>query len=259
MMIERFLAVKYVSICVNVSRKEGLEGCMVRYAAGNVLRKYGLGVIDLRKPVCFKVPWFYVRMERCIRRNHLEGVGVEEWCDSKSVMKIIEAKEEMEVIGGLTKDLAWMAVHGCLPTREFQKKRSLINSEICEREGCGRNENIPHVFWECLYAKEVWWKMGKMIKGLTGVQLLTFHMMLYGLCDIDKKQSQILWLIVNCIKEVLWDVRNILVFNKTGITVAECVNMIRGKLFLYVLSDQNRLGTVDSEGIWKYKKWKFWI
>ncbi|OCT56552.1 hypothetical protein XELAEV_18004693mg [Xenopus laevis] len=156
-------------------------------------------------------------MERSIRRNHLEGIAVEEWRDSKSLMKIIEAKEEIEVIGGLTveecekvwswvnekslinrqKDLARMAVHGCLPTREFQRKRRLI--EICERE---RGVGGMKIFLMCF---------GNVCtqKKLKGVQLLTFNMMLYGLCDIDKKPSQILWLIVNCIKEVLWDIRNI--------------------------------------------------
>ncbi|OCT88169.1 hypothetical protein XELAEV_18016795mg [Xenopus laevis] len=150
--IERFLAVKYVSICVKLSLKEGL----VRYAAGNVLRKYGLCEVNLSKPVCFKSPWFYVRVDRCIRRNNLEYVVVKVWCENKNVLKLVEEREEMERIGGLTeneneskkvwnmvneknltnrqKDLAWMAVHGCLLTREFQRRRGLVEREICERE-----------------------------------------------------------------------------------------------------------------------------
>ncbi|OCT78691.1 hypothetical protein XELAEV_18029778mg [Xenopus laevis] len=246
--IERFLAVKYLSL------KEGLSGCMVRYAAGNVLRKYGLCEVNLSKPVCFKSLWFYVRVDRCIRRNNLENVVVKDWCENNNVLKLVEEREEMERIGGLTeneskkvwnmvneknltnrqKDLAWMAVHGCLPTREFQRRRGLVEREICEREVSGKIENITHVFWNCMYAKEVWKRMGKMMKELTGVQILTFNMTLYGLCNIEGKQARILWLLVNCVKEVLWDVQNILIFNKTVIEVNECVNMIRGKLFLYV-------------------------
>ncbi|OCT93502.1 hypothetical protein XELAEV_18011179mg [Xenopus laevis] len=106
-----------------------------------------------------------------------------------------------------------------------------------------------------MYAKEVWKRMGKLMKELTGVQILTFNMMSYGLCNIEGKQARILWLLVSCVKEVLWDVRNILIFNKTVIEVNECVNMIRGKLFLYVLCDQKTFGKIDAQGIWKFKKW----
>lgn len=64
--IERFLIVRYVSICVKLSMQKSLKGRMVRYAAGSVLRKWKLGDVDLKSPVCFGAPWFYVRIESSI-------------------------------------------------------------------------------------------------------------------------------------------------------------------------------------------------
>lgn len=111
-------------------------------------------------------------------------------------MDLIGKKEVMELIGSLSenecenvwrrvcsKDLvnwqkavAWMAVHECLPTREFQRRRRMVDSEVCPREGCGQCENVYHLFWGCKFAKEVWKNMGKLIEGLTGIKRITYEM-----------------------------------------------------------------------------------
>ncbi|OCT59565.1 hypothetical protein XELAEV_18000987mg [Xenopus laevis] len=224
--VELFLAVKYVSMCVNLSKKESLAGCMVRYVGGSVLRRYGLCTVDLRKPVCFEAPWFYVRVGRCIRRNGLES-----------------------------ENLAWMCVKSCLPTRVFQRRRNLINNEQCPRETCGGTEHIPHIFWECGYAKEVWSRLKKLIKGLTDVECLTYEMVMFGLCGLNHDKARVLWFLVNCVKETLWDSRNLYVFKQCEINVNDCIGLIWARLFLYVISDKRKLG-YDAEGIWKTKKWK---
>ncbi|OCT91045.1 hypothetical protein XELAEV_180196641mg, partial [Xenopus laevis] len=268
--VERFLSLKYVSLCVKISKRENLNGCMIRYAAGNVLRKYGLGVIDRTKPVCFNAPWFYIRIERCIRRNCLESVTDKEWMEKKKVNEILSMREEMIEIGGLTvkesktawenvckkevinrqKDLAWMCVQGCVPTRVFQRRRRLVNSEQCPREGCDKVETIVHLLWECEYAKGVWRRMGKLIKGITGIEFLTYNMMMFGLGVCNKEMANVLWYIMCCVKEALWDTRNVCVFKNQMIDVENCAAMIRSKLFLYVLSDRKHLGN-EAEGIWK--------
>ncbi|OCT66070.1 hypothetical protein XELAEV_18042324mg [Xenopus laevis] len=255
---------------------------MLRYVAGNSLRKYRLGEVDLRKPVCFQTPWFYVRIERCVRRYELKDVKKEEWFESKKVLGMLEARQEMEVVGGLNeeeskklwknvnvkelsnrqKDMCWLTVHKCLPTREFQRRRRVVDSEVCPREGCRIVENVNHVLWECGFAKNVWRKLGYFVVGLTGVQFLTLNMFLFGLCDVKsmtKQQERVLWLLMGCVKEVLWDVRNILVFRKEVISVRDCIGMICGKLYVYGIRDKKTLGLENAEGIWKFKKWKSWL
>ncbi|OCT68824.1 hypothetical protein XELAEV_18040122mg [Xenopus laevis] len=228
---------------------------MTRYVSGSVLRKHGLREVDLRKPVCFNSPWFYVRLERCIRRNNLNGISSELWCESKEIMKILKTRQEMEDVCGLTvseskkvwenanskflvnrqKDLVWMSVHGCLHTRVFQRRRKLVN------------------------------KNGE----LTAIESFSYSLMFYGLGNLSEEKSRILWCIVNCIKEALWDTRNMCVFHNVQFDENACVGLVRSRIFLYVLWDRKRLGNEaegiwkykkwKSEGIWKYKKWKSWI
>lgn len=276
--IETFLVVKYVSMCARLSEKENVAGCMVKYACGSVLRKYKLCEIDLRKPVCFVAPWFYVRIERCMRRYGLQDVKRDKWCESKKVMQILKEREEMEGIGGLRvaeckkvwknvcckgvdnrqKDIAWMGVHGCLPTREFQRRRRFVDSEVCPRLGCRGIERVVHVFWECRYAKKVWKRMEKMIEGLTGVNSVTYEMVLYGLCDLGRNEERLLWIVVNCIKECLWDVRNILIFKQEVVKVKECVAMVRGRIYNYAYYDYKKLGEKDARKLWILEEWKQW-
>lgn len=70
--IERFFVLRYVSMCVKLSKKDSLADCMVRYAAGSVLRKWKLEYVDLRRHVCFGALWFYMRIERSIRKFSLQ-------------------------------------------------------------------------------------------------------------------------------------------------------------------------------------------
>lgn len=155
-------------------------------------------------------------------------------------------------------DVAWMAAHRCLPTREFQRRRRLIDSEVCPREGCRRVESVDHLFWGCGYANEVWKGMVKMIKGLTGVENVSFEMMMFGLCAVGKSEKRTLWLLANCVKESLWDVRNILIFRKEEVTVRGCVSMIHGRLYAFAYGDIKKMGYEVAEKIWWFDGWKEW-
>ncbi|OCT86411.1 hypothetical protein XELAEV_18020093mg [Xenopus laevis] len=265
-------------MCVNLSKKESLTWVCGEICWGSVLRRYGLCTVGLRKPVCFEAPWFYVRAGRCIRRNGLESVSPEFWYESKRVLSLLDAKEEMEGVDGLTfdeskivwknvcnkeltnrqKDLAWMCVKSCLPTRVFQRRRSFINNDKCPRETCGGTEHIPHIFWECGYAKEVKSCLKNLIKGLTDIECLKYEMVMFGLCGLNHDKARVLWFLVNCVKETLWDSRNLYVFKKCEINVNDCTGLVWARLFLYVISDKRKLG-YDAEGIWKTKKWKSWF
>ena len=228
--------------------------------------------------MCFNPPWFYVRIERGIRRYGLESASKEAWCECKKVLKMMDGREDLEIIGGLSeakservwrnvcvsdltnrqKDVAWMIVHGCLPTRVFQRRRRLVDSEVCPREGCIGCEDVVHLLWRCVFAKKVWRKMGGLIKGLTGVEDLTYEMVVYGLCDLGDEKMRLFWLLVNCVKECLWDVRNILVFRSEVVSVKECAAMIRGRLYFYGLCDVKQLGLPRAQETWCFRQWKYW-
>lgn len=244
-----------------------------------MLRKCKLLEYDLRKPVCFNPPWFYVRVERGIRRFGLENVSKELWCECKKVLRMVDGKEELEIIGGLSEfeseevwrnvcikdltnrqmDVAWMIVHGCLPTRVFQRRRRLVDSEVCPREGCRGYEDVVHLLWKCEFAMKVWSRMRGLIKVLTWVEGITYEMIVYGLCNLGETKRRVLWLLVNCVKECLWDVRNILVFKSEKVSVKECAAMIRGRLYFYGLCDIKNFGSVKAQEIWCFRHWKYWV
>lgn len=139
----------------------------------------------------------------------------EVWCESRKLMGMLEGRESLEVIGGLSevqikrvwknlcdmdlvnrqKDVAWMAVHRCLLTREFQRRRGLIVRCI-RREGCRRVENVEHLFWECGFAKRVWKNLMKMVKGLTGMGRVILEMMMFELCKLGKNEEMFLLMLV---------------------------------------------------------------
>lgn len=50
-----------------------------------------------------------------------------------------------------------------------------------------------------------------MCEELTGVKGLTYEAVLFGLCS---KKERVLWLFLTCVKEVLWDVRNLYVHRR---------------------------------------------
>lgn len=69
-----------------------------------------------------------------------------------------------------------MAVHRCLLMREFQRRRRLVDREICLREGCERVRSVEQVLWECKYVKGVWKRLGK-----SGVDNGVVHTVLHTL------------------------------------------------------------------------------
>lgn len=105
----------------------------------------------------------------------MKDVSKELWCACKKVLRMVGGKEELEIIGGLNeaksekvwrnvcvsdltnrqKDVAWMIVHRCLPTRVFLRRRRLVDSEVCPREGCRGCEDVVNLLWRCEFAKKV--------------------------------------------------------------------------------------------------------
>lgn len=51
-----------------------------------------------------------------------------------------------------------------------------MDSEVCLREECWRIERVIHLFWECAFAKKVWRRLEKTVKGLTGVDRMKYEL-----------------------------------------------------------------------------------
>lgn len=159
---------------------------------------------------------------------------------------------EVEGVTNRQRDVAWLALHDVLLTKEFLKGLDIISSERCPRDGCGWAEHVKHVLWDCEYAKEV--RMcfevfvDKICK-LSYVNLLTS----VGLGKVEGKCSG--WIFCFVIKkEVLWDMRNQLVVRKEELEVRWCCKMILMKLHTAFLYHVRRLGEDVSRRIWR----SFW-
>ncbi|OCT75151.1 hypothetical protein XELAEV_18034141mg [Xenopus laevis] len=151
---------------------------MMRYMGGWLFRRWGWLSPELNKPVCFVILNFYLRLQNNQR------------------------------------DILWMSYHECLPTRVFLKKRDLCASDICPRDGCGASETVNHLFWSCFYVKEVRERLNPFCQELFGVRFITWEIMMHGLYSLNKITIRALWLFLACLKEVLWDVRNVLFLKK---------------------------------------------
>ncbi|KAJ8347400.1 hypothetical protein SKAU_G00288010 [Synaphobranchus kaupii] len=95
-------------------------------------------------------------------------------------------------------------------------KRHLALTERCPHR-CTDSEHVYHLFWECSVAKQVW---GLFFPSVSQNRLLprsslTAESVLYGPrggCKTTKLQRQ--WRIINTVKQVLWEARNIKVYQK---------------------------------------------
>ncbi|KAJ7988601.1 hypothetical protein DPEC_G00325240 [Dallia pectoralis] len=74
------------------------------------------------------------------------------------------------------RDLNWLGIHRRLPVRDVLYRHGLNKTKLCPRAGCGAEETLEHVFWECPFAKKValWDSLGFLVrsnvdKGVAGV------------------------------------------------------------------------------------------
>lgn len=79
---------------------------------------------------------------------------------------------------------------------------------------------------------------------------------MFGMSACGKVGERILWLMMVCIMESLWEVRNLWVFKKKKVLEGECIGMILSKLYVYYRRDSQGSGGTEAEDVWKYKKKK---
>ncbi|XP_031671311.1 uncharacterized protein LOC116360585 [Oncorhynchus kisutch] len=126
------------------------------------------------------------------------------------------------------RDLSWMAAHEILPVRAVMHSRGMARTSACPRTGCGQEESVRHMLWECRAARDLWKEAGPLITScLPAGEDLTPQLVLYGVGrrPISSKTFTKLWPTLTCLKEALWSSRNLLVAKNVE-TTPQAVAMV---------------------------------
>eukprot|EP00063_Salmo_salar_P067949 XP_014042784.1 PREDICTED: uncharacterized protein LOC106595972 [Salmo salar] len=79
------------------------------------------------------------------------------------------------------RDLSWMVAHEILPVRAVMHSRGMARTSACPRPGCGQEESVRHLLWECRAARDLWKEVGPLISPcLPAGEDLTPQLVLYG-------------------------------------------------------------------------------
>ncbi|XP_036823989.1 uncharacterized protein LOC110518727 [Oncorhynchus mykiss] len=126
------------------------------------------------------------------------------------------------------RDLSWMVAHEILPVRAVMHSRGMARTAACPRPGCGQEESVRHMLWECRAARDLWKEAGPLITScLPAGEDLTPQLVLYwvGRRPIPSKAFTKLWPTLTCLKEALWSSRNLLVAKNVE-TTPQAVAMV---------------------------------
>lgn len=164
----------------------------------------------------------------------------------------------MDGLSNRQHDVAWLALHNALSTKEFLKGRDIIRSDRCPREGCGGVESVQHLFWDCEYARKVREVFGVFMQKVCNGKL-TFLGLLTSI-GLGKVEGKSLGWIFSCIlKEVLWDMRNHLVVRKEELDEEWCCRMVLMKLHVAFMLDVKEMGEENSLRVWKRRSWNRFV
>ncbi|XP_070997360.1 fibrinogen-like protein 1 [Oncorhynchus clarkii lewisi] len=104
----------------------------------------------------------------------------------------------------------------------------MARTSVCPRPGCGQEESVRHMLWECRAARDLWKEAGPLITScLPAGEDLTPQLVLYGVGrrPIPSKAFTKLWPTLTCLKEALWSSRNLLVAKNVE-TTPQAVAMV---------------------------------
>ncbi|KAG5842689.1 hypothetical protein ANANG_G00180280, partial [Anguilla anguilla] len=190
-----------------------------------------------------------------VRRNNIKLLGVTFQADGGGRTSWEGALRHC--LTNKQKDIAWMTAHGCLPTRVFMYRRHLALTERCPH-GCTDSEHNYHLFWECTVARRVW---GLVVSSVSHNRLLpmsslTAESVLYGpRGGLKTMELQRQWGIINTVRQVLWETRNIKVYQKTSVDLVTLRRRIQNLLQDGVLVDFRKNKDLAREK-WGVDHWK---
>lgn len=275
--LEKFMDMNVWLLFFRLVKVDSRASNMVRYMGGWLFRRWGWRSVELGKPVSFLLSVHYKRLEKIGSVYNLMPLGLDGG-DKGKVRRVMYRDDIVSNIRGLRSveavsawsalsvtglsnrqhDVAWLALHNALSTREFLKGRDIVRSDRCPREGCGGVESVQHLFWECEYARNVREVFGEFTQKVCNNKL-TYLGLLTNI-GLGKVEGRNLGWIFSCIlKEVLWDMRNQLVVRKEEFEVEWCCRMVLTKLHVAFLLDVKEMGEEKSLRVWKRRSWNSFV
>lgn len=258
---------------IRTLRGNGIGKEMMQYLGGRLFTRWGLYRRALEKPQAWVIPQYFLVLTKIWEGWRLGGLGREvgdkkkpkTWIAGEifpNGIQYLREKESVQIwksmsTRGVTnrqRDISWMTFM-CLTTMSFMKSRDLERSELCPREGCGGVEDVFHVFWNCVFAKEVLGKLKSFLGEVVGVVFVREEMVVLGLWRLEKNAARKAWCFSVVYKEVMWDVRNIWVGRKRLISVEDAMRIFLARMYIVYLFDVKGMGEEKAGRYWKRDKW----
>ncbi|XP_066577181.1 uncharacterized protein LOC136767313 [Amia ocellicauda] len=207
---------------------------MNRFYFASSLRPFSLCAMDNTRPHSWDPPPFYRVLRAFALEVGLHKVVLASW-DYKTICSQMRSTQETSRIEDFPpetcrfiwdnathicltntqKDVSWMAVSRCLPTRVFMHRRGIAPYDICPYKGCLGKETEAHIFRDCPSACRVWLLFSPFLRRLAVPVQATAQKILYGPArGLTSSTLRCWWHVVCAVKQALWEGRNICLFNK---------------------------------------------
>ncbi|XP_066572289.1 uncharacterized protein LOC136761754 [Amia ocellicauda] len=244
---------------------------MNRFYFASSLRPFGLCAMDNTRPHSWDPPPFYRALRAFALEVGLHKVVLASW-DYKTICSQMRSTQETSRIEDFPpetcrfiwanathvcltntqKDVSWMAVSRCLPTRVFMHRRGIAPYDTCPYKGCLGKETEAHIFSECPSAHRVWLLFSPFLHRFAVPARATAQQILYGPAKgISTSTLRCWWRVVCAVKQALWEGRNICLFNKQELD--PIVIARRGMVFVkdYVNLEVHQRGKEEA-----FKNWR---
>lgn len=274
-----FLMIKYVCLhfdmCVNGVCKGAF---FVRFFLGSYLRSLKIMNISLTVPTAFEIPYHYAIIKRFLKDRDMEKCGKDVFLNKKKLSVFVQEREQICPVKGAIvadpkgvwrnvahpglvnrhRDLSWLVAHDILPVRAMLNARNLSRTSRCPREGCGVEETCLHLFRECHFATDLWREVVGFTDLFLDSNILDDMMVLYGISKkvFPKELWFKIWVVITCVKEALWKVRNLLVLQNKLLTVIETKQLALSIVKDYVLRDVSAGDLEKVKMEWHLEQWE---
>ncbi|KAG5830188.1 hypothetical protein ANANG_G00307420 [Anguilla anguilla] len=154
------------------------------------------------------------------------------------------------------RDLAWQVAHGVLPVRAVMHRRGMSRIAVCPREGCGYEESVRHLLWDCEAAQALWKEVSPLLQHLHPGLTIDCQLILYGIKRKTKaKEWTQAWQVVNCAKEALWKARCLLVLEDKVLKKEQTKRVAWAAVKDYMLRHRRRKGQEVARRTWGHAAW----